>query len=169
MPTCPMTVCNTHQPRPRLHVPGHQSNHGYVDDSYSSDSECSQPDDAVRTTYVPPCSHPRTDIWESVSGYVADQGPLLKPFNLNPGTWKEEDKLTLEKGNYQLWAKKVYANISLHSGAMHWLDPNKLCPSFEMYLCAHRTWQNVMSHPGSAFSRDTFIWIQMHLSGMGLS
>jgi hypothetical protein len=70
---------------------------------------------------------------------VADQGPLLKPFNLNPGTWKEEDKLALEKGNYRLWAKKVYTNIGLHSGATRWLDLNELCPSFEMYPRAYRT------------------------------
>jgi hypothetical protein len=77
-----------------------------------------------------------------VSGYVADHGPLLKPFNLNPGTWKEEDKLALEKGNYRPWAKKVYATIGLQSGTTHWLDPSELCPSFKMYPHAHRIWQD---------------------------
>jgi hypothetical protein len=29
--------------------------------------------------------------------------------------------------------------------------------------------QHVMNHPGSTFSHDTSVWIQMRLSGTGLS
>jgi hypothetical protein len=97
----------------------------------------------MHTAHAPPPRRPHhADLHESASGYVADHGPLLKPFNLNPGMWKEEDKLALEKGNYRTWAKKVYTTIGLQSGATRWLDPSKLCPSFDMYSRAHRIWQD---------------------------
>jgi hypothetical protein len=43
---------------------------------------------------------PRADQYESVSGYVVDHGPVYKVLTLNPGLWKEDDKLSMEHGNY---------------------------------------------------------------------
>ncbi|KAJ7768633.1 hypothetical protein DFH07DRAFT_954530 [Mycena maculata] len=109
----------------------------YVDES---DSEAL---DTSPRRAAPHASPPhRHDLFASASGYIADQGPILKPFNLNPGTWKEEDKLALERGNYREWVKKVHAQIGLQSGAMRWLDPNEIPPSFAVYPRAHRTWQD---------------------------
>jgi hypothetical protein len=140
-PVHPTVNRNTRQLRTRPYIQGRETYLGYVDDSHLSDSD--DPDAPAHITYAPPPRrHHCADLHESTSGYVADHGPFLKPFNLNPGTWKEEDKLALEKGNYWPWAKKVYANIGLQSGATRWLDPNELCPSFDMYTRAHRTWQD---------------------------
>ncbi|KAK6995691.1 hypothetical protein R3P38DRAFT_2460163, partial [Favolaschia claudopus] len=58
------------------------------------------------------------------------------------GTWKEEDKLALERGNYREWATKVWNFIGLNSGATRWLDPNERPPSFERYPHACRVWQD---------------------------
>ncbi|KAJ7867477.1 hypothetical protein B0H13DRAFT_2351908 [Mycena leptocephala] len=73
---------------------------------------------------------------------MADQGPVLKAITLNPGSWKEEEKLALEKGNYRGWATRVWNTIGLHSGATRWLDPNEQCPSLELYPRQHRIWQD---------------------------
>ncbi|KAJ7606506.1 hypothetical protein FB45DRAFT_878439 [Roridomyces roridus] len=78
----------------------------------------------------------------SVSHYVATAGPYIKPFSLNPGTWKAEDKLSLAHDNYATWSKHVHAHIGLQSGATRWLDPTELPPSFDMYPQASRIWHD---------------------------
>ncbi|KAJ7618382.1 hypothetical protein FB45DRAFT_871851 [Roridomyces roridus] len=80
--------------------------------------------------------------YSSVSRYVATAGPYIKPFSLNPGTWKVEDKLSLAHDNYAVWSKRVHAHIGLHSGATRWLDPSELPPSFDMYPQANRIWHD---------------------------
>ncbi|KAJ7231295.1 hypothetical protein B0H12DRAFT_1077220 [Mycena haematopus] len=133
----------SHPPRP--YVPGCNPVRVYANDSAEASPYSSDSDGHLTDVHVPPLRCRRRDrgrVHESASGYVAEQGPLLKPFNLHPGTWKEEDKLSLERGNYRVWAKNVYSYIGLQSGASRWLDPSEPCPSFEMYPRAHRIWMD---------------------------
>jgi hypothetical protein len=75
-----------------------------------------------------------------VSGYIADHSPVFKALTLNPGSWKDEDKLLMEHGNYLLWAKHLWSNIGVHAGDNRWLDPTSEPPSINMYPHAHQQW-----------------------------
>jgi hypothetical protein len=132
------------QPPPRLYAPGARRAppHDHTDESLSFDSIFAD-DDKTRHA-------PRADQYESVSGYVADHGPVYKALTLNPGLWKEEDKLSMERGNYQLWGKRLWSNIGIHAGATRWLDPTSVPLSIDIYPRMHRQWLDndiaVLSH-----------------------
>jgi hypothetical protein len=108
---------------------------GYINESRSFDSIFAE-DDEANTHHLPR----RADQYESVSGYIADHGPVFKALTLNLGLWKEDDKLSMEHGNYQPWAKRLWSNIDIHMGATRWLDPTSIPPSIDIYLRAHQQW-----------------------------
>jgi hypothetical protein len=133
-PTDPYKV-QPHQPRP--YVPGGHCvpTHGFIDESNSFTSVFTEHSD-------PSARHPPrpADQYESVSSYIADHGPVFKALTLNPGSWKEEDKLSMERGNYQPWAKRLWSNIGIHAGATRWLDPTSVPPSIDVYPRTHQQW-----------------------------
>jgi hypothetical protein len=120
---------------PRPYVPsGHHRApaHGYIDESQSFDSLFADDNDARHP--------PRADQYSSVSGYVADHGPIYKALTLNPESWKEDDELSMERRNYQPWAKRLWSNIGIHAGATRWLDPTSVPLSIDMYPRTHHQW-----------------------------
>ncbi|KAJ7325588.1 hypothetical protein DFH08DRAFT_817262 [Mycena albidolilacea] len=122
------------QPPPRPYVPGGHRvpAHGYIDELPSFDSIFADDGEV--------CHPPRADQYSSISGYVVDHGPTYKALTLNPGSWKDDDKLSMERGNYQPWAKQFWSNIGIHAGATRWLDPTSVPLSINVYPCAHQQW-----------------------------
>lgn len=86
--------------------------------------------------YVPP----PTLMHSSVSGHVADMGPVPKPFHLNTSGWSEADKLSISDDNWLPWSARVGDELGMQPGAWRFLHRDHVPPSFLVYPSHHRAW-----------------------------
>ncbi|KAJ6534365.1 hypothetical protein B0H19DRAFT_1080840 [Mycena capillaripes] len=117
----------------------HQSGHVHL----PSSSPPSSPVDGPRLNHQQdsvPAHSTHYSTHNPSSHHEAEPAPLYDWITLNTIGWKDEDKLSWQRCNWETWSWRARNTLCMFAGAWRWLDPHHTCPSAELAPRAHRIW-----------------------------